>query len=166
MNARVAALVVCLCLPLSALSCPDDQRRSQTLDRTVTIDGSEVVVVAAITVHNASRAVVHFSVENDAEAIREDVELAVTGVDDAFAATLTVDDDGIGNEGNAGGTLPCAEGVCEGEVTLQLTRVVPTDAPLALRLRASVNAELPETTPEVVIERFELSADEGVLFEE
>ncbi len=160
MTPRIAALITCLCLPLSALKCIHDQMLTPSLDRVVTIDGSDVVVVATITVHNASRVVVLFDADHAADDATESVELAVTGLDNAIAATLTPDDDA---NGTANGTLACGEAVCEGEVTLRLTRSAPTDVPLALTLHTTVLAEAPETTPEIVIERFELSADEGVL---
>ncbi len=161
MTLRIAALTTCLCLPLSALKCIHDQTLTPSLDRVVTIDGSEVVVVATISVRNASRVVVLFDADHAADDATESVELAVTGLDDAIAATLTPDDEDA--NGTANGTLACAEAVCEGEVTLRLTRSAPTDEPLALTLHTTVLAEAPETTPEIVIERFELRADEGVL---
>ena len=163
MTPRIAAVITCLCLPLTALKCIHGQLLTPSLDRVVTIDASDVVVVASITVRNASRVVVQFDANHEADDAIESVELAIAGVDNALTSTLAPDDDDA--NGTASGTLACAEAVCEGEVTLRLTRRAPTDVPLVLKLHASVLAEAPETTPEIVVERFELSADEGVFLE-
>jgi hypothetical protein len=160
MKLHLAALIMCLCIPMSAMDCVNDARDQRLLHHTVTIDGRE----ATIDVHAELAAPV------DDVSVLFDVTSAVTGQPEE---TVTLELVGVGNvqirpivggEGGANGALSgCARGSCTFDIQIRIVRERPDDDAVVFELSSTLSAFAAGTGVRTMINAFSLEANDAVL---